>query len=316
MSRAMYRSNFLSSNQKDRIAYYVFQADPLTQPPKAVIQISHGMCEYFLRYSDFASFLVDHGYAVCGNDHLGHGDSVPSDKYLGYFAPEKGWNYLVEDVHRLTVLMKGRFPNVPIILLGHSMGSFIARLYLDRYSQELAGCMIVGTNGGNPFTAVGISLAKQIKAVKGEFYRSDLLQKMMNAGFNSKYAEHYSIYDWLSRDKQVVDQFAADEKCGFTFTTSGFLDLFTMIQMISRSSWGENIRKDLPLYLFAGAADPVGGHGKGVEKVSRHLKQLGIRDVECKLYPEARHEVLNELNKQEVYQDCLDWLNRHGFGEN
>ncbi|WP_159438297.1 alpha/beta fold hydrolase [Massiliimalia massiliensis] len=315
MGCAMSRSNFLSSNGTDRIAYYIFRNEDTQEKPKAILQISHGMCEYFLRYSDFAAFLTQHGYIVCGNDHLGHGDSVKNDDYLGYFAPNNGWKYLVQDVHRLTLKMKAKYPDIPLILMGHSMGSFITRLYIDQFSDDIDGVMIVGTNGGNPFTTVGITLAKQIRAIRGEFHRSSLLQKLTNAGFNSKYPEHYSEHDWLSRDKRIADQFAADEKCGFTFTASAFLDLFTMIRLINRPQWGQMIRKDLPAYLFAGDNDPVGDYGKGVARVYQHLNTLGIEDLQIRLYPGARHEVLNEINKEEVYQDVLNWLDQRFAAE-
>ena len=311
MGCALSRSNFDSSNGVDRIAYYLFREEEPALPPRAILQISHGMCEYLLRYSDFAAACTRRGYIVCGNDHLGHGDSVSDDSRLGYFAPENGWKYLVQDVHRLTLKMKEQYPGLPVILLGHSMGSFILRLYLDRYSDEIDGALIVGTNGGNPMIRTGILLARQIRACRGEFYRSGLLQKLTNAGFNSRYPERRSPYDWLSRDPAVADRFAADEKCGFSFTASAFLDLFTMIRLVNRPAWGQNIRRDLPIYLFSGDADPVGDYGKGVERVYQHLNELGIRDLQLRLYHGARHEVLNETNKEEVYADTLAWLDRH-----
>jgi alpha-beta hydrolase superfamily lysophospholipase len=311
MSFAVIQSKFLSSNQQDNITYYIFQNDDPSWKPKAMIQISHGMCEYLLRYEDFAEYLVQNGYLVCGNDHLGHGSDAYHNHHLGYFARQNGYQYLVQDLHHLTLLMRQHHPKLPIILLGHSMGSFIARLYLDQFSNEIDAAILMGTSGGNPFTSIGISLAKQIVKIKGEYYRSNLLLKLTNAGFNSKYADHYSTYDWLSRDHQIIDRYASDQKCSFTFTASGYLDLLTMLKLVSSDHWGQSIRKDLPILLISGEMDPVGNWGKGVQKVYRHLQSLNLSNLSLKLYPQARHEVLNEINKEEVYHDILVWLSKN-----
>lgn len=307
MKCAVIQSTFPSSNGVNEVNYYIYQNE--TVSPRGIIQISHGMCEYFLRYDAFARYLADQGYIVCGNDHIGHGCSVRNPKELGYFSENNGWTYLVEDVHRLTKIMQSSYPKLPCLIMGHSMGSFIVRLYLDRYSEEVDAAILSGT-GGNPLAKAGITVSKMVKGLRGAEYRSELIKKMTGLD-GTKYDDPYSELDWLSRDHSVIDQYSADQKCNFTFTVSAYIDLFSMIQMTGENRWGKNIRRDLPIYLFSGKDDPVGGFGKEVKKVYQHLQQLGIQDVELKLYPKGRHEMLNEINRDEVYQDTLDWIGRH-----
>ena len=302
----VWQSTFFSSNQENQITYYVYREENLK--PKGIVQISHGMCEYFLRYDHFARYLAKHGYIVCGNDHLGHGNSVEKQSDLGFFASDKGFYYLVEDLHILTQIIKQKYPGLPVVLLGHSMGSFVARIYLDRYGSELSGAILSGTSGGNSMTGVGIRLAKSLKRVYGERYRSEMLKRMVNYGYNSRYQEHYSDSDWLSRDRSVIEAYDHDSRCNFTFTVSAYLDLFALLEHVSRKGWGFCIPKDLPIYLFSGTDDPVGDFGKGVEKVYKHLLHLEMKDVSMRLYEKGRHEMLNEVNREEVYQNILRWL--------
>lgn len=301
--------SYRSSNGTRDVQAYVYQQEHLE--PKAVLQLSHGMCEYFLRYDHFARFLASHGYIVCGNDHIGHGNSIHMEQDLGFFAPRNGHQFLVQDVHQLTKIMQREFPSLPYFLLGHSMGSFIVRAYLERYSSDLNGAILSGTSGGNPLLGAGLAMAELLRRTRGEQHRSGFLRKL--SGLSSS---HYSDpflpeFDWITRDRDMVKSYSEDPKCNFMFTVAGYQDLFTLLKTVSDKRWGEKIGKDLPIYLFSGADDPVGDYGKGVRKVANHLKKLGISDVTFKLYDHGRHEMLNEVNRTEVYQDTLNWLEEH-----
>ena len=242
---------------------------------QGIVQISHGMCEYIDRYAGFAEFLTENGFIVCANNHLGHGASAASQKQLGYFAKRGGEKFLVDDLHTLTNMMKIKYPDLPILLFGHSMGSFIARNYVTKYGKELSAVIFCGTSG-----------ARRTK------------------------------FDWLSRDEKVVDQYLADPYCDFTFTASAFEDLFTLLLQCSDPEWFSTYPKTLPTLLISGDMDPVGDYGKGVSYVYKTLISAGVRDVRMKLYEGARHELLNEINRQEVYEDILQWISHlEAFGQ-
>ncbi len=301
------QATYPSSNGINIITYYICYKESIT--PKGVIQLSHGMCEYFLRYDHFINYLTDHGFIICGNDHLGHGSSISKYDDLGYFAPKNGWHYLVEDVHKLTILMRRQFPNLPFVLMGHSMGSFIVRMYLDLYSSDIDGVILSGT-GDIPrsLTSGGIAIATALKQIRGERFRSDFVKKLTGLD-NKRYKDHYSELDWLTHDHKIIDEYAKDKKCNFVFTLSGYIDLFSLINHTSSPDWGIRIRKALPIYLFSGDEDPVGDFGKGVKRVYHHLQKVGIQDVSLRLYREGRHEMINELNRDEVYHHILTWIN-------
>ena len=308
MSCAVFQSSFASSNGVNSVTYYVYQNEDI--PPKGIMQIVHGMCEYFLRYDPFCRYLAENGYLVCGHDHIGHGNSVRRPEDLGYFADHNGWQYLIEDTHRMVHLIRAQFPNLPLYILGHSMGSFVVRCFLDLYSADVDGAILSGT-GGNPLAGAGILAASMVKSLHGGRYRSELIKKMTGLDGSKRYEDHYSDLDWLTHDHKVIDEYAADPKSNFTFTVSGYIDLFSLVRTADNSHWGASIRKDLPIYLFSGDQDPVGGYGKGVKRVYRHLNRLGIQDVSMRLYQDGRHEMLNELNRDEVYRYVLAWLDDH-----
>ena len=298
----MRQDTFLSSNGKDMVAYSVYEP----QRPRAVVQISHGMCEYMGRYDEFARFLCDKGFVVCGNDHLGHGQSAGTPDQRGYMG-KNGWRYMVEDVHILTGLIKKQYPALPYFLLGHSMGSFIARAYLSRYGRELAGAVIMGTSGGNPLSGLGIGVERILTRLYGPGHRSRLLQGMAFSAYNRRFPGEGGSA-WLTRDREITRKYDQDENCNFVFTTDGFDNLFHLLRFVSRKDWAGTVPKDLPLILLSGEDDPVGDYGRGVLKVNRRLKAAGISDLTCKLYPKGRHELLNETNRHEVYEDIAHWL--------
>lgn len=295
-----------SRNGIQDITYYIYT--PLCTP-KAVLQISHGMCEYIERYEDFIDYLTGKGFLVCGNDHLGHKNSVPSKDKLGYFAPKDGYTFLPRDLARVTRMVQRQYPDLPFFLLGHSMGSFVARAYLTRYPDLIDGIIICGSAGSNPALGAGSFLISVIKAFKGEFYRSPFIDKLMFGNYNSRYKNTSSKFDWLTHDKAVIEKYEKDEYCNFLFTTSAYKDLTRLLHYVSSQQWYEAVPKELPVFIISGDMDPVGNWGKGILEVEKKLQAQGLTDLTVKLYKDMRHEILNETGKEEVYQDVLNWLN-------
>ena len=276
---------------------------------KAVVQLVHGVAEYIARYDAFASFLTDHGYAVCGDDHLGHGESIHDDTELGWFSDEKGWEHLVDDEKRLHDLLAEKYPGKPMILFGHSMGSFIARTYLGTYPQGLKACVLSGT-GRQPgvVCAAGKVLAKREIKAHGSKYRSPTLQKIAFGSYLKKIENPVGPNDWICRDEAVVRAYDADPLCGFTATAGLMYDMMDGLSIIGRADHMAKMDNALPVLFIAGDADPVGAYGKGVQKVAGQFQKAGMKDVTVKLYPGHRHEVLNDLEKEKVWSDVLNWM--------
>lgn len=260
---------------------------------KAVLQVAHGMAEHLERYEKFAAALCDLGIALYINDHLGHGQSVASAAELGYFGTEDGWKSFVEDCHKLSLIAKEENPGKPLIFFGHSMGSFVARAYTLKYADEVNAAIYCGTAGPNPASGVGQLLAKAIAKAKGDHHRSKLIDKIAFGSYNSKF-EKRTAFDWLSRDNEEVDKYIADDLCGFLFTANGYRDLMALLAFVSSKEWFEGLDKKLPVMLIAGAMDPVGGYGKGIDTVCDKLYKAGKDNITKILYPGARHEILNE----------------------
>lgn len=259
----------------------------------AVLQIAHGMAEHLERYDKFAEALCERGIAVYINDHLGHGKSVSSDSELGYFGEKDGYLNFVEDGKKLMEIAKSEFPGKPYIFFGHSMGSFVARLFSYKYADELSAAVFCGTAGPNPAAGIAIGLASAIAKMKGSHHRSKLIDKLAFGTYNSKF-EKRTAFDWLTRDNDEVDKYIADEYCGFLFTAYGYRDLFSLLNTVSKKEWSQNFSKALPVFLISGDMDPVGEYAKGINKVCESLKAAGKTNVSCKLYKDARHEILNE----------------------
>lgn len=276
---------------------------------KAVFQMTHGMAEHGERYEEFASRLCAKGFAVCVHDHEGHGKSVRNNSELGYFGDNGGWNVLVEDTKTVTNLIENEFPDVPLVYYGHSMGSFIAREYIRRFGNNprLKAVVICGTSGSNPGAAAGIILSNLISKVKGTKFKSELINKIAFGTYLKKIPAPRTAFDWLSYDNSIVDKYVADPLCGFLFSTAGYKDLFTLLKTVSAEDWYEQVPKTLPILLTAGEEDPVGAYGKGVREVYTKLKNQGCYDITLKLYPGMRHEIHNEVNREQVYEDIGEW---------
>ncbi len=300
--------SFPSSSGLADIFYRVWT--PANKSPKGAIQIVHGMAEHGERYEGFAQALCAAGYDVWVMDQLGHGKSADDDQ-LGFFGHEHGWTNLVSDIRLMTRRMRDTYPdNLPVFLFGHSMGSFLARAYCERYSEDLAGAVFCGTSPPNPASSAGILVAKLIAAFRGETHRSSLLDNIAFGAYNNKFpGTPRTRFDWLNTDPDEVDKYIADDRCGFLFTTRGMIDLFTVLKSVSDKRWFASMPYQFPILLIAGEQDPVGDYGKGVELVARKLRDAGGNKVTCQIYPKMRHEILLEPEHQLVYDTVINWLN-------
>lgn len=286
------------------------------QTPRAVVQIVHGIAEYVGRYDHFARFLAFHGFYVCGDDHLGHGKTAANSDELGYTAERGGWSYMVDDVHALRVQTGEKYPDLPYLLLGHSMGSFISRTYLIRYPGTVDACALSGTGQQAPaLVAFGSMFAKLERKRLGSHGRSGLVQKLCFGAYNNQFKPVRTPNDWISRDEKVVDAYNADPFCQFWPTVTLFGDMMGGIKFITDPDNLKQMDLNTPVLFFSGAQDPVGDSGKGVQKAYQSFLDAGCRNVSIRLYPNGRHEILNELNREEVYADVLAWMEDTLFPE-
>lgn len=298
---------FLSSDGKNHIAAYLYI--PTERIPRAVVQITHGMCDYIGRYRPMIEVLTAAGFAVCGADCLGHGRSARHSDDLGYFAAEDGVDTLVTDAHKLTLAVRSQLKGTPVVLLGHSMGSFLARLYATSYSRDIEGVILLGT-ANNGFARFGRMLANRLANNEGENYRSEKLKRFVFGSYNRKAGGDPDGAEWLTRDDEVVAAYMTDPYCNFIFTARAFADLFRMLELVSRPSWAKKYPKSMPTLIAAGAEDPVGAFGKGPRTVATRLETAGAGDVTLKLYEGARHELHNEISptREEFFEDLVAWL--------
>ena len=297
---------FLSQDKKTQI--HAIEWIPQGEV-KAIVQLCHGMVEYIDRYHDFATFLANNGFYVVGHDHLGHGQSVFSSDRLGYFHKTRGNEYVVGDIHQLRVRTEKKFPNVPYFMLGHSMGSFLVRQYIGMYGFGLAGAIIMGTGDQpNIILGAGMALCKITALSRGWKYRSAFIDGMAAGGYDKAFEKEKDGSNWLSRNPENVRKYRNDLHCGYMFTVNAYYHMFAGMMKMNRQEKSGQIPKRLPSLFIAGKEDPVGNFGKGVEAVYRRYKQSQIVDVMIRLYEKDRHEILNELDKEKVYQDILKWL--------
>lgn len=285
-----------------------------THRPKAILQLSHGMCEHIGRYDAFARAAAEQGILVVGSDHLGHGLSVSSKEYYGYFGMEEGQDNLVRDLYSLTKRMKDLYPGIPYVLFGHSFGSMLAQLYVTRFPEGVDLLLLCGVAAPNPLAGVlRRGVEKHIHRF-GLFNREAKFRKLQTAVFNWKIKPHHSPNDWISTLPEVVEAFDQDPLCGIPFTAAGYRDLLTTNILIGEKRWFGQVPKQLPVRIFSGALDPVGEYGKGARKLAQRLQSIGVRDVTCKIYPNVRHELLNESCREEATADflgaVLDFLSR------
>ena len=278
--------------------------------PRAVLQIVHGVAEHVSRYDHFASFMASQGFLVVAEDHMGHGRSLGDQDTLGYF--DGGWFKAVADCHRLMSYTRMELPDIPYILLGHSMGSFMVRTMLIKYPQmPISAAILSGTAWMHRgIINAGYAAAALVCKIEGADCHSQLLSKMMFGGNNRRVEHKRTDYDWLTRDAACVDAYVADPLCGFTVTAGLVRDMMTGLRYIQEPEHLSKMKKTLPVLFIAGGDDPVGGYGEGVTKACKAFEKAGMERCDMKLYPLCRHEVLNEINKAEVYDYILRWLQK------
>lgn len=273
---------------------------------KGLFHLVHGMTEYIDRYDHLFSFLAENGFVAFGYDHLGHGKTAENDDELGFIAHKDGWKYLVNDVVTFTMAVKKIYPEIPTVLMGHSMGSFIARLVSESYANEYDKFIFCGTSGPNPASSAGLLLVKIIKAFKGEKHKSNLIQNIAFGGYNKGF-DGDTPYKWLTNDREVINKYAADKYCTFRFTVSAMGDLMNLLSKCNRGAWFKSLNSTKPILLIAGDKDPVGNYGKGVKAVYDKLIKNG-KNAEIKLYENCRHEIHNDICKDEMFSDILKFL--------
>ncbi len=275
---------------------------------KGIVQIAHGMAEHKERYYSFMEYLVGNGYLAVIHDHRGHGVSVKTQKDLGYFYDDKA-EYIVEDMHQITKQMKEQYPDKKLILFGHSMGSMVVRKYIKKYDKDIDQLIVCGSPSKNPYVGLALMIVKILKVFKGEYHRSNLVQKLAFDSYHKKIENPISENAWVCANEETVKEYDKDKLNGFIFTLNGFQNLFTLMKDIYTKQGWELEKKDLPIFFIAGEEDPVIVSQKDWQKAQNFLKEIGYQNVSGKLYQGMRHEILNEKDKKIVFEDILKWIN-------
>jgi len=276
---------------------------------KGAVQIFHGMAEHAARYQDFAAYLVRKGYAVFANDHRGHGKTAGALQYTGYISGNNSWKSILADTKLLNEHIHKTLPNIPVFVHGHSMGSFYVRAFLEIFPGNISGVVLSGT-AWHPALLVnfGLMVAKIQSVVSGEKNKSKLLDNLSFGAFNKKFRPCVTPFDWLSRDVEVCRKYTADDYCGWVASSSFFRELFRLLKFIHSPALYQETDKKIPVLILSGEDDPVGGFSQGPRKMYEFLRQKGFTNVKLLLYPQGRHEMHNELNRQEVYKNVAGWL--------
>ena len=277
--------------------------------PVGVYQIAHGVAEYALRYEPFAEFLCSKGFVVVANDHIGHGLSVAEGAAPLYFGEQDGWTHVVDDMFALHQQTGKKYPDLPYFLVGHSMGSFLARTYLIRYPGTVKGAVIMGTGQQPGYMVAGGRLVAKLIGKRSGFDRFNATVDALAFGaYNKPFEPKRTKYDWLSANPENVDSYIADPLCGGDATVGLFLDMLGGIGFIGKQSNVEKMDKNTPILFISGEMDPVGDLGKGVKKAYESFRRAGVKDVSIKLYPGLRHEILNEKESAQVCADIWAWI--------
>ncbi len=305
------KSSTFTFKDHDGIEVFVYQWAPEGKA-KAIVQIAHGMAEHAARYARPAESFVQAGYVVYANDHRGHNKTAKDLDKKGQLGPG-GWASMIKDLKQLTDMIKKENPGLPVFLLGHSMGSFLSQAYIQQWGNELKGVILSGTTGTQPklLLTIGTLIAKITAKIKGPNAPGVFLDKMSFGRFNKPFEPAKTKFDWLSRDEAEVKKYVEDPWCGFVCPNSFFVEMVSGLSILWKKDLEAQIPKNLPIYLFSGAQDPVSSNATGVVALLNRYQKLGIVNVSKKIYEGGRHEMFNETNREEVYQDVIAWLDAH-----
>lgn len=294
---------------KDQRKIFVYRWSREQEKIKGIVQISHGMAETASRYRRFAKSLTKAGFIVYANDHRGHGKSADSIELQGYLGEEDGFNLLIKDIAQLTDIIKKNHPGKSIYLFSHSMGSFAAQKYIMNYPNKINGLILAGSNGPQGFTLVAGKVVSKLESmIRGRTAKSKLMNQLTFGQYNKKFEPQTTGSEWLTRDKKELAKYLENPYCGSIFPASFYYEFLDSLQYVEDKKNFHKIPKDLPIFILSGDQDPVGDFGKGVKKLEKRYKNRGVIDLDMKLYEGARHELLNELNREEVTADIINWL--------
>jgi len=298
-------SSFTAS---DGTKLHVYRWPEALSPIRGMVSIAHGMAEHAARYDAFATYLNSRGYIVEAHDHRGHGRTAPNAEALGYFDEADGWSRVVGDLIERLADMRQRYPNDKLVLFGHSMGSFMTQQVMYQAPQSIDAAVLSGSNGKPlPLASFGRWVARLERMRRGPRGRSDLLAKLTFGEFNKRFPPTRTPFDWLSRDPAQVDAYIADPLCGFACTTQMWIDLLDALPKLSKPKNREAIPQEMPVLVLSGDRDPV---GLNLAKLANGYDKVGMTKVTTKLYHDGRHEMLNEINRDEVFADIAAWLDR------
>ena len=284
---------------------------------KACVVLSHGMCEHAERYDDFASFLNKNGFALFAEDHRGHGETAllaekEGNGKLGWLSDKNGFMRVADDIHEEILEVKRRIPGKKVFLFGHSFGSFISQAVLEFYGSEIDGCILCGTAGPRPLTvAFARIMGSLVSLFTGKKHYSRFINTLAFGSYNARIKNRKTGFDWLSRDEKSVQKYMEDRLCGFICTAGFYSDIFKGLSIIHKGKNIKKIKRDSNVLFIYGTEDPVGSYSKTVQKLFNRYRKIGMKNVEQKLYEGARHELLNEINREEVYTDVLEWLEKN-----
>ena len=295
-----------SSDGRSTVHGYIYT--PKNATAKGIVQLSHGMIDHVGRYKALADYLCSVGYIFAGNDHLGHGRTAPTADDLGFFADRDGYKLVIEDLYGMNRRLRDMFPALPLVLLGHSMGSFLARLYIEEHPHSAQGVIIHGTSGPNPLLPMGRAVAALVRLLRGPRHRSRLIKSLAFGSYNKRFPKEEGDDAWLTRDVDRVGDRATDPYTSYIFTAAAYQDLFKMITYSNSKRWFSAYPYAAHTLVISGDMDPVGNYGKGPAYVFRHLALAGRDNISLKLFEGARHELFNETNSDEVFEYLKDWL--------
>lgn len=294
----------------DGAGLFVYRWLPDIGLGRAVVHIAHGLAEHAGRYERLAETLTDRGYVVCANDQRGHGRTAGKLAATGHFADRDGWQRVLLDIEQIRRRAQQDYPQLPGVLFGHSMGSLIAQHLLYRAPGLFDAVVMSGANGlVSPLVYTGKLIARLERWRLGKRGRSELINRLTFEAFNKAFAPPRTAFDWLSRDEAEVDKYIADPWCGFLCSTQLWVDVLGAITAAAKPAQRARIPRDLPIYLFSGSRDPVNDEGRGTTALAESYRAHGMKRVSYRIFPQARHETLNEINRAEVTEYLLDWLN-------